>query len=126
MKPVFLLFVVLSASNPTGFYGPYTPELFWSCIFFAFIGYFLINTADVATRDVHKPGTPVSFSWLTFIECNWIRFARNLFLIYISVRFCPELTGKDLSEIQAIVVGGAIDGVFVAYKKMVKAFKNRK
>lgn len=122
-----LLTVLIAAispatTNPNGFYGIYDHETFWYCIFYAIIGHALVTFLDVSTRNVSKPGTPTYFSWATFAECNWKRILRNVILIYLAVRFCPQLSGKQLTDFWALIAGTAIDGVFVLIKNARKMF----
>lgn len=101
-----------------GFSGAYeTTEFLW-CLFFALIGHLLVTFLDVSTRDVNKPGTPLTFSWIIFLENNLRRILRNIFLIYISIRFYPQLIGKELTDFGALIAGISVDGAYVILKKL--------
>lgn len=101
-----------------GIMGGYDLLTFLTCIFFAVIGHLLVTTFDVATRDVHKPGTPTGFSWQVYIFDNWRRGIRNIVLIYVSVRFFPDIFNRPLSDWGALLSGATIDGTFMLIKKM--------
>lgn len=107
--------IAYSAGN--GLFGGYDVITFLTCMFFAIIGHLLVTTFDVATRDVHKAGTPTQFSWQVYITDNWKRGVRNVLLIYVCVRFFPELYTKPLSDWGAFLAGLSIDAIFLAIKK---------
>lgn len=119
------IFLQVTKHEGFGFFGPYDPYVFLSALGFAVLGHLLVTFFDVSTRNVHKPGTPVVFSWPTLLSCNWKRFVRNIILIYLAVRFCPEITGWQLGDWSGALVGGSIDAIFVAYKKARFSSKNR-
>jgi hypothetical protein len=85
--------------------GGQTPSLFFALMFFALLGALLSLLLQTTNRDVYSNSTPRHFSWVFFITDNWKRALTGLLLIYVSLRFAPELFGWQISNFWAIVIG---------------------
>lgn len=108
-----------------GLTGSYPEGLFGWCMFFAILGFLFTTAMHVMTRDVHKDGTPVKFSWLVFFQKNWPRLTVLTIAMYAVVRFFPEFYGKPLTEHHAFMAGAGLDGFIILFKKLVKAFNKK-
>ncbi|MES2004349.1 MAG: hypothetical protein V4450_07495 [Bacteroidota bacterium] len=84
---------------------------FAAAFFFALIGVALSLLLQTTKRDINASGTPFHFSWSFFLADNIKRIAAGLILIYIAIRFYPELFGKPINEYLAFVVGVGLDKV---------------
>jgi len=91
--------------------GTATPLLFLSLLFFALLGQTLSLLLQTTNRDVNSRETPVSFSWRFFFQDNWKRALLGILMIYISLRFAPELFGVEISEWWALVIGFSNDKI---------------
>lgn len=91
--------------------------------FLILIAYALIGVAvnllyNAADRNPANPTTPYHFS-LSFLTLdNLKRLVLNLILIFLSVRFYPDLFGKPISPFLATGVG------FI-YDKIMEVIKNK-
>ena len=105
-----------------GFYGGMQPIHFWYCVLFAAIGAYITLQIEANSRNVHSKYSPQQFSYMVLIQQNWQRILLNIVCIYVVLRFCKEITGIELTEFKALIVGLGIDGVQLLFKKL----RNRK
>lgn len=108
-----------------GLTGNYPDELFGWCLFFAIIGFVFTMSIHAATRDVHKPGTPVKFSIVVWLQKNWPRIVMLTIAMYAVIRFYPEFYGEPLTEKGAFIAGAGLDGSIIFIRKLIKARNKR-
>ncbi len=89
--------------------GGYTFWKFAGLLFWSVVGAYIIWQYDVQTRDVEDARTPTNFSWKFWLSDNWRRILFNLVLIMTCIRFSKEVTGKEISEFTALVIGLSTD-----------------
>lgn len=85
--------------------GTTTPSTFAVLFFFALFGAILSLLLQTTSREVKSPGSPIHFSWSFFIEDNWKRFLTGIMLIFVALRFTPELFGVEINEFWALAIG---------------------
>jgi hypothetical protein len=91
--------------------GSNDPGSFAAAIFFAFVGVVLSLLLQTTKRDINADSTPFDFSWKFLLSDNVKRIATTLLLIYIAIRFYPDLFGKPINEYLALGVGLALDKI---------------
>jgi len=84
---------------------------FLGLAFFAFVGVLLSLLIQTTKRDVQSESTPFEFSWKFLMSDNVKRFLAGLILIYVSLRFTPELFGVDINAFWAFVIGFGSDKI---------------
>jgi hypothetical protein len=102
-------FFSLLLGNQTGVY-------FLALIFFALLGAGISLLLQTTARDVVSPATPKHFSWVFFWIDNWKRIVLSLLLIYVALRFAPDLFGVTINEFWALAIGFANDKIAQALK----------
>ena len=85
------------------------PSLFLGWAFFASVGVFLSILLQTTKRDVPAPQTPVQFSWSFLWSDNSRRVYTAITVIYIALRFAPDLFGFNMNEYLAFGVGFGSD-----------------
>jgi len=90
-------------------FGGYTLGQFAGLLFWALIGAYILLQYDAQTRDVQDLKTPTNFSWKFWLNDNWRRIVFNLVLIMTCIRFSKEVTGMDINEFTALVIGLSSD-----------------
>lgn len=85
--------------------GGQPAEAFFALAFFALLGAALSMLLQTTGRDVFSQATPKVFSWQFFLSDNWKRIIAGIILIYISLRFAPELFGLSITNFLALVIG---------------------
>lgn len=85
--------------------GNQTPTDFAGYLFFALLGAALSLLIQANNRDPLSKSTPVAFDWKFFFTDNVKRIVTGLLLIYVFLRFLPELTGLQLSYFFALAIG---------------------
>lgn len=85
--------------------GNQTLGHFFALLFFALFAATLSLLLQATNRDVRSEATPHHFDWQFLVADNWKRCVTTLMLIYVFLRFLPELTGIELNEFYALIVG---------------------
>lgn len=85
--------------------GGQTASAFAALLFFALLGAAISMLLHTTKRDPNSTATPIRFSWLFFIEDNWKRAITSLLLIYVALRFTPDIIGVTINEFWAIAIG---------------------
>ena len=98
--------------------GSETPGTFSGLVFFAIIGIFLSLLMQTTKRDVSSPATPFCFSFKFLFSDNNKRIVASIILVYIALRFTPDLIGVEITQFYAFVIGYSSD-------KLSQILKNR-
>jgi hypothetical protein len=91
---------------------------FIACVFFAMIGTVISLLVHATNRDKNSMKTPYKFSFVFLIADNWQRILLNLLLILVTIRFCKEITGMELSMFVSLLIG-------VGYDKLGEFLRNK-
>ena len=91
--------------------GSQSCAAFAALVFFALIGLALSGLLQTTKRNVTSAATPVQFSWKFFLRDNWRRWLTAALLIYVALRFTPELFGMQISTFWALAIGFSLDKV---------------
>jgi hypothetical protein len=94
--------------------GGYSPLDFAAFTFWACIGAFILMQIHANTRDAKSFRTPVNFSWRFWLLDNVRRITWNLLLILTAIRFSKDLTGREITDFWALVIGLSSDGLAMA------------
>lgn len=98
--------------------GPNDPVLFAVCLFFfAPIGILFVLLMGTRLRDPRSLNSPQRFSWNYLWNDNVKRILASILAVYITLRFMTELTGWQLNEWRAVIVGTAWDGIALFLKQ---------
>lgn len=90
--------------------GGIEPGVFFRFMFFATLGSYIGVQVDANYRDINSPYTPTAFSHKVMIKQNFTKFVNTALLIFIAVRFIPELwPSLKLNDFTAFLVGAAKD-----------------
>jgi hypothetical protein len=89
----------------TALLGDQSAPLFFSNFFFALIGVALMLLIHSTERNLDSNRTPTEFSWSFFLSDNWKRLVAGLIMIFVSLRFAPELFGVEISPFWAFAIG---------------------
>lgn len=81
---------------------------------------------EVNQRNVKSKRTPKKFSWKFLIKDNAKRFVLSALLIYIQFRFYYELTGQELTEFTALLVGYMGNGLADFGKRNIRTLQNKR
>lgn len=92
-------------------FGTYTAGQWIAYMYFALMGALIYSWREVKDRDVQGTKTPVKFSFRFLIRDNIKRYILTLLLIYIQFRFFKEMTGYELTEYTALLIGFSSDGL---------------
>lgn len=79
--------------------------------FFALIGVALSLLWHTTSRDIRSTDTPFAFSWSFLLSDNIKRIITGVILIYIAIRFYPDLFGKPVTEYLAFGIGLGLDKI---------------
>ena len=93
------------------FLGGYSIGEFASLFAWALTGAYILVQFNINSRDPNSVRTPVKFSWKFWIKDNLRRVVFNGVLIIVTLRFSKEITGKELNEFWALVIGLSSDGL---------------
>lgn len=85
--------------------GNQTGVVFIAFVFFALLGAAVSLLIQANNRDPLSKNSDVQFSWKYLLNNNWKRILISLSLIYIFLRFLPELTGLQLTNFYALAIG---------------------
>jgi ABC-type methionine transport system permease subunit len=91
--------------------GDQPAVMFFALLFYALMGAFLGLLLQTTTRHVNSQRTPYYFSWQFLLSDNVKRIVAGLILIYVALRFTPELFGVNITPFWAIVIGLANDKI---------------
>jgi ABC-type Fe3+ transport system permease subunit len=78
---------------------------FFASFIFALIGIALMLLLHSTSRSLHSKRSPVNFKWSFFLLDNWKRIAAGVIMIFIALRFTPELFGVQLTSFWAFAIG---------------------
>ncbi len=65
-----LLSAIMDTSKYNSYLGTNDTTLFWSCIFFGYLGVAIMILYSLSMRKPTSPGSPVEFSWSYFWKNN--------------------------------------------------------
>lgn len=85
--------------------GGQTAGAFFALFFYALLGALVSSLLQTTGRDVNSSATPKHFSWTFFLADNWKRYLTGLLLIYICLRFGPELFDVEITTFWALAIG---------------------
>ncbi|MFA6573719.1 MAG: hypothetical protein WCT13_06180 [Patescibacteria group bacterium] len=100
--------------------GDYSVPMWFAYSFFALLGTAAFSWIEVKNRDKASVKTPVKFRWKFFVFDNLRRYIATGILIYIQFRFFKELSGSNLSEYVAFLIGFGSDGIAGTSKRTSK------
>lgn len=89
-----------------------------SILAFALIGVAISLLIHSTNRDKKKSDTP-KFSFKILIKDNWKRILLNVLLILVTIRFCKQITGLQLNEFIALLIG-------ISFDKLSEFLQNKK
>jgi hypothetical protein len=107
-------------------FGEYTLGQTLSMFFFFIIGLTLYQLQEVKQRNVESKRTPKKFNLWFLLKDNVKRFFLAILLIYIQFRFFKELTGQELTEFTALLVGYMGNGIADFSKRNVKGLQGKR
>lgn len=87
-------------------------------VVFALLGAVVNLLYGAADRHIPNPGTPYHFSLSFLTQDNIKRLVLALILIFISIRFYPDVFGSPISPLLAIGVG-------LGWDKLAEIIKNK-
>lgn len=102
--------------------------MYWygAAFFFAALGLFLCWAWFTKKGIKNNPETPDKFSWSFWIENNLspklIIVATTLIVVFISLRFAPEIFNTAPTMFFAFLIGIGIDRVITVVKKLAEKF----
>lgn len=91
--------------------GGYSAGMWMAYLFFALLGVIAYSWMEVRGRNRNSSATPKYFSWRFFAFDNLKRYIAVIILIYVQFRFFANITGTELSEYVAFLVGFGSDGI---------------
>ncbi len=97
--------------------GNVEPQLFFACVFFAFIGILVVLLMGTKLRDASSEASPTKFSWNYLFNDNAKRIYSSVLCVLIALRFMPEVLNLTLSPWMGFVVGTFWDGIFLIIKQ---------
>lgn len=89
---------------------------------YAIIGHCIVLLLGTTLRDPSSLNSPKDFSLKYLIYDNFKRIATVVLLIVVSLRFSPDLLGRQLNEFTGFLVGIGLDGVALLLKQKTKIF----
>jgi hypothetical protein len=96
----------------TDFLGDMSIGRFISTMIFAGIGGTLSLTMySIATRDKCSPRTPYKWSFLFMIGDNIQRVIGGVTLVFVFVRFAPDLIGLKATPLTGLIIGISFDNL---------------
>lgn len=82
---------------------------FFSLVFFALLGVALSLLLQTTKRDPQSVHTPFEFSWKFLWNDNVKRVLAGIVLIFVFLRFAPQLMGVEINEFWALAIGFCSD-----------------
>lgn len=89
--------------------GGYSIGQFAGYFFWAIMGVFIVVQFNVNTRDRKGDRTPEQFKWSFWFRDNARRVAFNVALIFATIRFSQQVTGREINEWWSFVIGLSFD-----------------
>lgn len=89
--------------------GLTAPLEFSGLVFFAIIGVFVSLLIQTTKRDVTSTNTPFGFSWSFLFSDNVKRLVLSILLIYLALRFTPDIIGMQVNNFVAFSIGLSFD-----------------
>lgn len=97
--------------------GHITLAEFMGYLFWVIVGTLIYQLMEVKDRNKHSDRTPYQFNLKFWFLDNWKRLLVTFLLILVNIRFWENLTGSELTEYTAFLVGFGSDGVAGFLKK---------
>lgn len=91
------------------FMGSVDLQTFITSFSYALIGVILSLLLQTTTRDVRSENTPFVFSWKFLFKDNIKRIVAGILVIFVTIRFYPDLFGKQITDFLALGIGLGID-----------------
>ena len=104
--------------------GGYSVGMWFAYLFFALLGVIAFSWIEVKDRDKNSRKTPVAFNWKFFIFDNYKRYIATAILIYVQFRFFKALSGYDISEYMAFLIGFGGDAIAGVSKRTTKILQS--
>lgn len=108
-----------------GLLGGQQPSQFLVNILFALIGVVLTMLLSTTFRDIDSKRTPVEFSWSFFLQDNIKRLIAGIIMIFLALRFTPDIFGVQLSNWLAVIIGLINDSLALLIRNKVREFKSK-
>jgi hypothetical protein len=96
--------------------GQNTAAQFVGLYLMAIIGLAVSLLLHTTVRDPNSTNTPVAFSWSFFFRDNLKRIVLNVMVLFIAIRFYPDLFGAPINEFLAFGVGLGLDKIIELIK----------
>lgn len=96
---------------------------FFTQYFEALVGVAISLLWHSSTRDSQAPSTPAKFSFSFLLKDNWKRILSSLLLIYVFIRFFPDITGISLSLFWCLAIGLSLDKLSELLKSKITALQ---
>lgn len=93
-------------------------ETFAALFIIAMLGVLFSLLIHTTNRDVYSQNSPVRFSFIYMLKDNFSRIFLNIFACVVLIRFCKELTGKDLNDWVAFMLGMTLDKIMELLKNL--------
>lgn len=93
--------------------GNKTVTQYISSFLFILIGVLISIRLGAFKRDKESPNTPFKFSNKFLAQDNIIRAIGSICIAFVFVRFGEEITGKKITEFQALLLGITFDQLIV-------------
>lgn len=106
----------------TSVLGNYTLGSWFAYMFFAIVGTILFTSGEVGHHVIHK-GRRKKFKFGLFLRDNVKRFLITVLLIYIQFRFYEQISGSEMSEYSAFLIGFTSDGISGMSKRNIEKEK---
>jgi hypothetical protein len=104
------------------FTGEVPTDIFLGFCFFATLGIALSLLWHATRRNVNEKTTPVQFNFWFMLRDNWKRIISSVILVYIALRFAPEIINRDLTEFWAFCIGVGFDKISELIKTKTSIF----
>lgn len=90
---------------------------------FIMIGITASIRIDTIKRDSLSPCTPFEFNLKFFLLDNFKRFIKSFVTIFLIIRFGEDITGKELTEWGAVLLGLGFDQIGGIINQKLENFK---
>ena len=108
---------LINQGNINYYFGINDTNLILSCYIFGIIGVVIMVLLDVMSRnDKNDIGSPAKFSWEYFWKDNVLRILLNFIVMFVAIRFLPDLINQPITQFHALVIGILSDKIAVAIK----------
>jgi hypothetical protein len=97
--------------------GGIEPAFFFACMFFALMGILLVLLLGTRLRDKNSLDSPHHFSWSYLFSDNAKRIYASIIATLLTLRFMTEITGWELTQWKAVIVGTAWDSIALFIKQ---------